>query len=327
VTIPAAAPTAAARDATPTGTRLGGALDAAPVGVVPIIWNNADLPQLGSPLPADEVLDEIARLGYAGTQLGVGFPTGAELQTKLRARYLRLAEVYAALPCDADGPGPAALELALERLAVLHAAGGDVLVVALERVDERDNLVGRADAAPRLTDAGWRALGDLLNHIAAKARELGHAVAFHNHGATFVETPDEVGQLLAMTDVRRVGLCLDVGHAILGGGDPVALLRRHRDRVIHVHLKDVDPAPLADLREGRLTGFVAALERRIFAPLGSGVLDLPGVLSVLAERSYRGWLMVEQDTSWEPASEAAAIGRHVLGATLRWLIANGAVVA
>jgi len=48
------------------------------------------------------------------------------------------------------------------------------------------------------------------------------------------------------------------------------------------------------------------------------VLELPSVLQALAAAGYRGWLMVEQDTSWEPPSEAAAIGRSVLEAMLRW---------
>jgi inosose dehydratase len=117
-----------------------------------------------------------------------------------------------------------------------------------------------------------------------------------------------------------VGLCLDVGHAIVGGGDPAALIERFGDRVVHVHLKDVAPQPLAALRAGELEGFLPALEARLFAPLGSGILDLPAVLAALAARRYRGWLMVEQDTAWEPASEAAAIGRRVLEATLRWAL-------
>ncbi|MGH2358425.1 MAG: hypothetical protein ACRDGJ_10520, partial [Candidatus Limnocylindria bacterium] len=61
--------------------------------------------------------------------------------------------------------------------------------------------------------------------------------------------------------------------------------------------------------------------------LGSGILDLPGVLRALAARRYGGWLMVEQDTSWEPPSEAAAIGRRVLDAALRWTISNEGAVA
>jgi len=299
-----------------------GSLADAPIGVVPIIWNNADLPPSKPPLHPSTVLDEIERLGFAGTQLGVGFPTGDELRRELSARHLRLAEVYGAIPCQRDGPAANAPEVARRHLDDLVADGGEVLVVALERSEERDAWVGRAAGAPSLTDDGWTALGDLLNDLGEEAGRSGHEVAFHNHAGTFVETSDELDRLMASTDPRRVGLCLDVGHAIVGGGDPVAILARHGERVTHVHLKDVAPGPAAALREQRLTGFLPALQARVFAPLGSGLLDLPGVLAALANRRYRGWLMVEQDTSWEPPSEAAAVGRRVLASTLRWMTAG-----
>jgi inosose dehydratase len=299
-----------------------GALADAPVGIVPIVWNNADLPPIGPATPATAVLDEIARLGFRGTQLGIGFPRGDELTRELSARHLRLAEVYVAIPCGRDGPAANAMDGARQHLDELHAAGGSVLVVALDRSAHRDPWVGRAAGAPALTDDGWRSLGDLLNALGGEAKRLGHPIAFHNHAGTYVETPDELDRLVAATDPRRVGLCLDVGHAILAGGDPVAILERYGERVVHVHLKDVAPEPIAALRDGRLTGFLPALEARVFAPLGSGLLDLPGVLRVLAARRYHGWLMVEQDTSWEPPSEAAAIGGRVLAAALRWMTAG-----
>ena len=301
-----------------SGEQAASPLSAAPIGVVPILWNNADLPELTRAVPYSQVLDEIARLGYEGTQLGVGFPRGAELVGELARRGLRLAEVYTALPCDRLGPRPDAGKVAREALAELHAAGGDVLVVALALSEDRDAWVGRADAAPGLTDAGLRALGALLDELGADAAELGHAVAFHNHGATYVETPEELDRLAAVISPGGVGLCLDVGHATLGGGDAPSMIRRHADRLVHVHLKDVAAGPLEALRAGRLSGFVAALRARIFVPLGSGVLDLPAVLEALADARYRSWLMVEQDTSDQPPSEAAAIGRRVLGAMLRW---------
>jgi len=194
--------------------------------------------------------------------------------------------------------------------------------VALGLTPDRDEHVGRARGAPALTDDGWRELGALLDRLGGESAELGHPLAFHNHAGTYVETSDEVDRLMESTSSRAVGLCLDVGHATLGGGDPVSIIERHRDRLMHVHLKDVASGPLQALREGRLTGFEAALRARIFAPLGSGVLQLPSVLRALTGAGYRGWLMVEQDTSWEHPSEAAAIGRSVLGAMLRWPVSG-----
>ncbi len=305
--------------------RPGNPLARASIGVVPISWNNADLPDLTPFVPADVVLDEIARLGYEGTQTGIGYPEGADLAAELGRRGLRLAEVYAALPCGPDGPAPDALEVGRDRLRTLVAAEGEVLVAALNLSPGRQECAGRADArgTPRLSDAAWDDLAGILGTLAIEAAATGRRVAFHQHVGTCVETPDELDRLLAALDraagpgASRVGLCLDVGHYTVGGGDPVDALRRYGERVTHVHLKDVDPDVLADLRAGRLGGFLDALRARIYTELGAGVLDLAGVLTVLAARDYAGWLMVEQDTTWRPPSEAMAVARRVLDYAIR----------
>ena len=101
---------------------VGGPLAGAPIGTVPILWNNADLPELRLGAGADAVLDDIARTGYAGTQLGINFPEGDALKGILAARGLRLAEVYAWFEATVDGPVDGSLEQVRERIRLL--AGG-----------------------------------------------------------------------------------------------------------------------------------------------------------------------------------------------------------
>lgn len=295
-----------------------GALAAAPIGAVPILWNNVDLADLRHGTDASTILDEIARIGYDGCQLGIGFPEGAELRDALAERNLRLAEVYASLPTSAEGPSDGALEHGLERLRLLVAGDGDVLTVALDLSPGRAEAAGRTDVAgtPRLTAAGWDRLVDHLHELARATAAAGRRLAFHPHAGTFVESPAETDVLLRATDPTLVGLCLDVGHWIVGGGDPVAALGQYATRVAHVHLKDVDPLVVDRLRAGELADFRAAVRARIFTELGSGTLDLIGCLRILAADAYGGWLMVEQDSSWSPPSEAAAVGRRVLAHAL-----------
>lgn len=301
--------------------RPGDALAGASIGTVPILWNNVDLVDLAPQVDPETVLDEIARTGFEGTQEGRGFPRGAALRSALAARGLRLAEVYVSIPCSAEGPPDGALDAARERLRVLHDGGGDVLVAALDTSPERSLVAARAGQAdaPRLTDAGWRNLAQTVETLAEETIAAGHSFAWHQHTATYVETPAELERLAAMTDPRRVGICLDVGHFIVGGGDPVAALAEHGERVTHVHLKDVDPAVLDALRRGSISDFETAIRERLFTELGNGCLDLGRVLAALAARDYAGWLMVEQDSSWGPPSESAAIGRRVLATELRRL--------
>ena len=296
-----------------------GPLAMSPIGTVPILWNNVDIEELRLGTDASTILDEIARTGYDGTQLGIGFPEGDALRTALTERDLRLAEVYASLPATTDGPSEDALDLALERLRLLVAGGGDVLCVALDLSPGRIEAAGRADdpSTTRLTAAGWSRLVGVLQDLGRATLDAGARLAFHPHAGTFVETPEEVARLMAATDPGLVPLCLDVGHWLVGGGDPVAAIDAFGERVTHVHLKDVDREVLGRLRDGELGGFTAAIRSRLFTELGSGILDLDGFLDALAAYSYRGWLMVEQDSGWPPPSESAAIGRRVLAAALR----------
>jgi len=291
------------------------ALARASIGAVPILWRNLGVAD------ATTILDEIARIGFEGTQFGTGFPEGARLRDELAGRDLRLAEVYLPIPATVDGPSADAMDIARVHVTRLHDGGGDVLCAAIDGSSDRDATAGRADGAPTpvFTDAAWAALVALLHDIADAAAALGHRTAFHPHAGTFIETPAEIDRLVTSTDPARIGICLDVGHHIVGGGDPVADLGTLGDRVTHLHLKDVNPDVLDDLRAGRFSGVGEAVQNGLFTELGAGTLDLDGVIEALIERDYDGWLMVEQDRGFGPPSESAAIGRRVLGAALRRL--------
>ena len=322
---PSAARPAPSPAAVEQGARLrrrlaaGGPLGDASIGTVPILWNNVAVAELRLGTAAATILDEIARTGYDGCQLGLGFPEGDELRAALGIRGLRLAEVYASIPATVDGPADTALDEVRERIRLLRVGGGEVLCIAFDGSPDRSGMAGRANdpATPRLTDRGWSRTIELLETAAAETRAAGSRIAFHPHAGTYIETPAEVERLAASIDAATLPFCLDVGHYLVGGGDPVEALHRYGPRVEHVHLKDVDPEVLAGLREGTAGGFGGAIRARLFTELGAGALDLDGILAVLAERSYAGWLMVEQDSGWPPPAESAAIGRRVLAAALR----------
>jgi inosose dehydratase len=113
--------------------------------------------------------------------------------------------------------------------------------------------------------------------------------AFHPHTATYIESPDEVAALLEATDVS---IAFDTGHTVVGGGDPVELARTARDRISHLHLKDVDANMLARVRSQELT-VEQAWESGLFCEFGTGAVDFPAVLDALG--GFEGWAVVEQD--------------------------------
>lgn len=291
----------------------------APIGCVPIVWNNVDQPDLALEVGHGEILDAFARLGFDGTQFGRGFPEGVTLAEELRRRGLRLAELYSALPAGPDGVAANAEAIARRDLERLAAAGGEVLVVAVHGSPERDALCGRVHRsgdAPRWPSKAFDFLARLLDDLAGAAPGA-IRVAFHPHTATWVEAPDEVDALAERLGATRAGLCLDVGHYLVGGGDPVDAIRRYGSLVSHVHAKDVDPSVLERLRVGELDGFEGAVRERLFTELGNGALDVPGTVAALDAIGYQGWVMVEQDSTWLEPAEAAAIGGRVLRFAIR----------
>jgi inosose dehydratase len=92
-----------------------------------------------------------------------------------------------------------------------------------------------------------------------------------------------------------IGLCLDTGHLLIGGADPLALTRQVPDRIEHVHLKDVDAALADRVRRGLLT-YTQAVRDGMYRPLGQGDVDIAGIVGVLDDAGYRGWYVLEQDT-------------------------------
>lgn len=284
------------------------------LGIVPLLWANDDLPELTPPITAAALLDEVARLGFAGLQLSRVLPRGAELGRALDARGLRIAEVYATLPCAADGPPSDALEQGQAKIRDAVEVDADVLILSYHLSPGRVEHAGRADASDvaQLSDVGFRRAVDVLHTLAREAKRSGRStVVYHPHVGTFVETPDEVDRLMRGTDPALLGLCLDTGHYTLGGGDAPSAIRRYADRLAHVHLKDVSASAMAALRGDPKMTFLDALRARIFTELGNGVLDVLALARALVDIGYSGWLMAEQDTTWRPPGESAAIARRV----------------
>lgn len=270
------------------------------VGNAPVSWGVYN-PSPDNP-PFAQVLDAIASAGYDGTELGpYGYlPTDPEaLRRELAARKLALGSSYVGVRLtDAEGRA-AAIEGAMRVARLLASQGVTDLMIADEGDAEktREAIAGRvpADGSRGFSDAEWRAAAETLHAIARAARsELGMRVVVHHHVGTFIETPSEIERLFAETDPELVGLLLDTGHAIYGGADPLDIVRKHGDRVLYVHLKDVKRDELERVRTTDVH-MREAWRRGIFCPLGSGVVDFPRLVEALRSRGYAGWAIVEQD--------------------------------
>jgi inosose dehydratase len=134
--------------------------------------------------------------------------------------------------------------------------------------------------------ADFKKLGQLLSEIGKRAVDLGVPVGYHNHMGSLGEAPDEVDRIMEAADPRYVKLELDIAHYQQGGGDPARAIRQYHDRLIFLHLKDVESLATSDER-GRAYRWVE---------LGRGRVDLPAVFAALKDVKFRGWAVIELDS-------------------------------
>jgi inosose dehydratase len=270
-----------------TSTRVAGA---------PISWGVCEVPGWGLQLAAERVLAEMRQLGLAATEFGPdGFlPADAAARASLLASHgLRAVGgfVPAVLHDPAHDPLPSVAR-------ALDAFTDQPSTLVLAAVTGHDGY----DTRPVLDGRAWAALLGNLDRVAAYATDRSVLATLHPHVGTLVERNDEVQRVL---DGSGIPLCLDTGHLLIGGTDPLTLARAAAGRVAHVHLKDADVRLAGRVRNGEVT-YTAAVRAGMYRPLGAGDIDIAGIVHTLEGAGYQGWYVLEQDTmiETEPAPGA-----------------------
>ncbi|MGI9165886.1 MAG: TIM barrel protein [Pyrinomonadaceae bacterium] len=268
------------------------------VGNAPVSWGVMEVAGWGEQIPYGKVLDQIAEAGYAGTELGPYgyFPTEPnELAAELSARRLQLVASFVPVPLAHPDRHEAGYQEAIKVAQLLAQTGARLIVLADEMSETRMAVSGRVDESrDGMSDSQWESAVQILGSIALACRELGLSPVFHHHAGTYVETPKEVARLCASIDADLLGLCLDTGHYLFGGGDPVEAVRLYGARIRHLHLKDVQLPILESARRDGI-GFLEAVRRGVFCELGSGAVDLNKVIQDMSAGGYSEWAIVEQD--------------------------------
>src|SRR5262245_43850652 len=268
------------------------------VGNAPVSWGVMEVEGWNGQKPYGVVLDEIQKAGYSGTELGPYgfFPTQPEnLTRELRARNLEMVGAFVPVPLAESGKHEAAFAEAVAVARLLADTKARVINLADVMSDKRMAVAGRAsESRDGLTDAQWKQAATILTRIAHACHSLGLDTVFHHHTGTFVETPLEVARLCDLIDPAIFGLCLDTGHYVFGGGDPVDAVRTYGKRIRHLHLKDVNPTVLESVRRDGI-GYLDAVRRGVFCELGAGCVDFPKLIEELNHQGFSGWAIVEQD--------------------------------
>lgn len=285
---------AAVCSAVPSG-RLAFALDAlspAPAdikfGYAAITWGGNDR----------QAIEDVAAAGFGGIQLRSNvLKDFGDRPAALRDLLARHDLTMVALSSGGVKIDPAIEAQVIEEHTSHATFVRDVGGLYLQVTDERPK--GRPIVA-----ADYERLGRLMTEIGRRAAAIGIPLGYHNHMNALGERPEEVDRILAAADPTYVKLELDVAHYHQGGGDPVRAIRRYHDRLLFLHIKDVEsPVPGDPTRPYR------------FVELGRGKVDLKGVFAALRDVGFRGWAVVELDSVPDKArtpKESALISRKYL---------------
>jgi inosose dehydratase len=282
------------------------------IGINPISWSNDDLPALGGETPLSTALSEGKEIGYEGFELNGKFPKDAEgVADVLKPYDLALVSGWYSSRLASRSVAEE-IEAIAGHVELLKHNGANVLVygeVADSIQGQRIRLVER----PRFhSDSAWQEYADKLTELARFTLSQGVRLAYHHHMGAYVESPEDIDQLMARTG-SEVGLLFDSGHCYMGGGDPLQVLRKHIGRVCHVHFKDVRK-PVVQLARNNLWSFPDCIVNGTFTVPGDGDIDFAALLDVLIEAGYQGWLVVEaeQDPAVAPSYVYAKKGYETL---------------
>ncbi|UFJ42678.1 myo-inosose-2 dehydratase [Brevibacillus humidisoli] len=290
------------------------------IGIAPISWVNDDISGLGDHYSQDQVLSEMASLGYISTEMGRLFMQDPPaLKEKLAEYGIQLASKFVGtLFTDADrldeelhsfGNWVKYLkEMGCEHVIVCEMGGS-------MHWDPR-RPPGTKDVK-RFTDEEWKNLVNGLHRAATLAQAAGMQLVYHPHAGTAVETVDEIDRLLASTDPELVHLLYDTGHALYGGYDPLELLQKYYERISYVHVKDVRRDILETVRREQID-FRTAVLKGMFTVPGDGCIDFAPIFRELVQRNYDGWVIVEaeQDPAVAHPYTYAKLAKEYLDATV-----------
>ena len=252
----------------------------------PISWGVCEVPGWGHQLGPDRVLTEMRQAGLTATELGPeGFlPTNTvDLVELLDSHGLSCVGGFVPVVLFKDDHDPA--EDLAGPLESLVAAGAGVVVLAAAT-----GLDGY-DARPILDEQQWATLLSNLDRLADIVAARGLTAVLHPHVGTMVESRSEVDRVLTGSTIP---LCLDTGHLLIGGTDPLALTKEVPERIKHAHLKDVDAALAAKVQTGEMT-YTQAVAAGMYVPLGAGDVDIAEIVKTLEDNGFNGWYVMEQD--------------------------------
>lgn len=266
------------------------------LAVAPIAWTNDDMPELGKENTFEQCISEMALAGFIGCEVGSKYPRDVDiLKHKLDIRGLQVCNAWFST-FFADGKKEETIKGFVAHMNFLYALGAKVIGCSEQSKSIQGTTKAVFDDKPYFSDEEWQRVAAGYNELAGLAATKGMKVCLHHHMGTGIQTTAEIDRFMAACN-DDVYLLFDTGHAWYSEGNAeamLAILTKHIGRICHVHLKDVRPEKIANIK-ARKGSFLEGVRTGTFTVPGDGAIDFFPVFNVLDRAGYTGWMVVEAE--------------------------------
>ena len=287
------------------------------LGVAPIAWSNDDMPELGGETTLEQCLSEASRAGFTGIESGGKFPKNSkELLPKLEKENLKLCSGWYGASLLKNTPKEE-FKLMREQMNLFKDCKSPCMVFAEVTKSIQSDPKTPLSQKPKLSEDEWKLLISRINEIGKMMLDENMPLAYHHHMGTVIETESETRRLIESTN-DDVKLLIDTGHMLFAGGNTIKLTEDFIERIIHIHCKDIRKDVLEKSLKNDSTFRKAFLDGAFTVP-GDGCINYKPFLTILKNKNYEGWLVVEaeQDPAKANPFEYAKIGYSYLSKTAK----------
>ena len=230
------------------------------LGIAPIAWTNDDMPDLGKENTFEQCVSEMALAGFTGSEVGNKYPK--DPQVLKRALDLRGVEI-----CN-------------------QWFSSFLLTKPFEEVEKEF----------RAQLAFLKAMGAKIIGASEQSYSVQGQLNTPIFGHKYVMNDQEWERLCTglNTDPEYMSLLFDTGHFAYCGEDPLEMVKTYIGRIKHVHLKDIRPEVVAQVKEKDMS-FLDGVRAGAFTIPGDGCIDFAPIFKVLEDAGYEGYMVVEAE--------------------------------
>ncbi len=264
------------------------------LGIAPIAWTNDDMPDLGAENTFEQCISEMALAGFTGCEVGNKYPKDTTVLKKaLDLRGMQICNAWFSTFLTTKPYEETEKEF-IKHITFLKEMGAKVVGVSEQGHSIQGTDLSIFDDKYVMNDEEWDMLCTGLNKLGKVAKDMGITLTFHHHMGTVVQTAAEIDRMMENTDPELFNLLFDSGHLAYCGEDYMYILKKYINRIKHVHLKDIRPDVIADVKANK-ESFLQGVRKGTFTVPGDGVIDFAPIFEVLAENNYEGYVLVEAE--------------------------------